>query len=131
MGAVTVKLPAINFSELKQESGTPDRESVKSQVKFALREFDCFLATFDQIPPNLRNSVIAGLKQLFELPLPTKLRNRSNIRYRGYIGQYAVVPLYESLGIDDALDLGSVETFTNLMWSEGNPDFWYELIVLS
>ncbi|XP_073063885.1 probable 2-oxoglutarate-dependent dioxygenase AOP1 [Primulina eburnea] len=131
MGAETIKLPAISFSQLKQESGTPTRESVKSQVKFALRDFGCFLATFDQIPPNLRNSVIGGLKQLFDLPLQTKLGNRSNIRYRGYSGQHPVMPLYESLGIDDALDHGSLEAFTNLMWPEGNPDFCNSILSFS
>ncbi|XP_075512600.1 putative 2-oxoglutarate-dependent dioxygenase AOP1 [Primulina tabacum] len=123
MGSETIKLPIINFSELKQESKNPSWESVKNQVRFALQEFGCFEATFDQIHRNLRDSVIEGSRQLFELPLQNKLRNSSNKRYHGYIGQHALVPLYESLGIDDALDLGSIESFTNLMWSEGNPDF--------
>lgn len=118
-----MKLPIINFSDLKQESETPSWESVKNQVRFALQEFGCFEATFDQIPRNLRDSVIEGSRQLFDLPLQNKLRNRSNKPYHGYIGQHALVPLYESLGIDDALNLGSIESFTNLMWSEGNPVF--------
>ncbi|KZV30820.1 hypothetical protein F511_37017 [Dorcoceras hygrometricum] len=124
MGSETIKLlPTINFSQLELERKSPNWESVKSQVKLALQEFGCFEATFDQIPRDLPDTVIQGLRQLFELPLQTKLQNMSNKHYRGYIGQHAVVPLYESLGIDDALDLGSIERFTNLMWSEGNPDF--------
>ncbi|XP_075514268.1 putative 2-oxoglutarate-dependent dioxygenase AOP1.2 isoform X2 [Primulina tabacum] len=123
MGSETIKLPFINFSELDQESQTSNWESVKDKVKFALQEFGCFEATFDQISQNLRNSVFVGLKQLFDLPLQNKLRNRSNKPYHGYVGQYAMVPLYESLGIDSPHDLGSIESFTNLMWSEGNPDF--------
>ncbi|XP_073146730.1 probable 2-oxoglutarate-dependent dioxygenase AOP1 isoform X2 [Henckelia pumila] len=124
MGSETVKLPFINFSELDQvQSKTPNWESLKNQVKLALQEFGCFEATFDQIPQNLRNSVFKALKQLFELPLPNKLRNRSNKPYHGYVGQYAMVPLYESLGIDSALDPKRMESFTNLMWSEENPDF--------
>ncbi|XP_073298347.1 probable 2-oxoglutarate-dependent dioxygenase AOP1 [Primulina huaijiensis] len=123
MGSETIKLPIINFSELKQESKSPSWESVKNQVRFALQEFGCFEAKFDQIHRNLRDSVIEGSRQLFELPLQNKLRNSSNKHYHGYIGQHALVPLYESLGIDDAIGLGSIESFTNLMWSEGNPDF--------
>ncbi|KZV30823.1 hypothetical protein F511_37020 [Dorcoceras hygrometricum] len=119
MGSEAVKLPFINFSDLQ----TQDWESVKGQVRLALEEFGCFEATFDQIPRNLRNSVFEGLKQLFELPLQNKLRNRSKKPYHGYVGQYAMVPLYESLGIDTPHDLKSIETFTNLMWSEGNPEF--------
>ncbi|XP_073128000.1 probable 2-oxoglutarate-dependent dioxygenase AOP1 [Henckelia pumila] len=124
MGSEPIQLlPIIDFSQLKQESKSPNWESVKNQVRFALQEFGCFEATFDQIPRDLRDSVIQGSRQLFELPLQTKLRNSSNKHYHGYIGQHALVPLYESLGIDDALGHGSIDRFTNLMWSEENPDF--------
>ncbi|XP_073298391.1 probable 2-oxoglutarate-dependent dioxygenase AOP1 [Primulina huaijiensis] len=123
MGSETIKLPIFNFSELIQGSKSPNWESVKNQVKFSLQEFGCFEATYDQIPQNLRNSVFEGLKKLFELPLQNKLQNKSNKLYHGYIGQHAKVPLYESLGIDNALDDGSIESFTNLMWPEGNHDF--------
>ncbi|KAK6148923.1 hypothetical protein DH2020_016448 [Rehmannia glutinosa] len=51
------------------------------------------------------------------------LRNRSNKPYHGYVGQVPMIPLYESLGIDDVLSPGKIESFTNLMWSEGNPSF--------
>ncbi|KAK6148927.1 hypothetical protein DH2020_016452 [Rehmannia glutinosa] len=115
------KLPIINFSNLKQQ--TTSWDSVKSQVLKALEEYGCFEAIFDEIPLNLRKSMIDGLKQVFDIPLQNKLRNRSNKPYHGYAGQNPKLPLYESLGIEDALSPGKIERFTNLMWSEGNPTF--------
>ncbi|KAK4395281.1 putative 2-oxoglutarate-dependent dioxygenase AOP1.2 [Sesamum angolense] len=119
-----MKLPVIDFSNLKQDSSTPTWASTKAQVRAALEEYGCFEAVFDQIPPTLRQSTIDGIKQLFDLPLQTKLRNRSNKPYHGYVGQYPMVPLYESLGIEDALSPGKTDSFSNLMWPEdGNPTF--------
>ncbi|KAK4428058.1 putative 2-oxoglutarate-dependent dioxygenase AOP1.2 [Sesamum alatum] len=119
-----VKLPVIDFSNLKQDSrSTPTWESTKAQVRAALEEYGCFEAVLDQIPLTLRQSTIHGIKQLFDLPLQTKIRNRSNKPYHGYVGQYAIVPLYESLGIEDALSPGKIDTFSNLMWPDGNPTF--------
>ncbi|KAK6124905.1 hypothetical protein DH2020_041349 [Rehmannia glutinosa] len=115
------KLPVIDFSNLKQD--TPTWESVKIQVRQALEEYGCFEAIFDEIPLNLRKSIIDGLQQLFDLPLENKIRNKSNSPYRGYIGQHPAIPLYESLGIEDDLSPGKIECFTNLMWCEGNPTF--------
>lgn len=128
MVSQTITLPIIDFSELKQESKISlTWESAKNHVKRALEEFGCFEARFDQIPQNLRNSVFEGLKQLFELPLQNKQRNTSKKPYHGYIGHSVAVPLYESMGIEHALAPGSVETFTNLLWSQENPGFRYAL----
>ncbi|XP_057772956.1 probable 2-oxoglutarate-dependent dioxygenase AOP1 isoform X2 [Salvia miltiorrhiza] len=121
MGSVTMKLPIIDFSNLKNQRET--WESTKAQVRQALEEYGCFEATFDHIPPHLLKSVIHETKQLFDLPLPIKLRNRSNKPYHGYVGQYSMVPLYESLGIADALSPGEIEAFAALMWAQGNPSF--------
>ncbi|KZV38972.1 hypothetical protein F511_38756 [Dorcoceras hygrometricum] len=122
MSSNTIKLPEIDFSQLRQKNKTVTWESTKNHVKCALEEFGAFEATFDQIPQSLRDSVIEWLKQLFELPLSNKVRNTSSKPYHGYIGQSPVVPLYESLGIEHALEPGCIETFTNLLWSKDYPD---------
>ncbi|KAL1551453.1 putative 2-oxoglutarate-dependent dioxygenase AOP1 [Salvia divinorum] len=121
MGSETIKLPIIDFSDLKTQTET--WESTKAKVLQALEEYGCFEATFDHIPLPLLKSVIDETKQLFDLPLPIKLRNRSNKPYHGYVGQYPMVPLYESLGIPDALSPGKIQGFADLMWAQGNPSF--------
>ncbi|KAG6430018.1 hypothetical protein SASPL_108077 [Salvia splendens] len=121
MGSDTIKLPIIDFSNLKPQTETWD--STKAQVRQVLEEYGCFEATFDHIPLHLRKSVIHEIKELFDLPLPIKLRNRSNKPYHGYVGQYPMVPLYESLGIPDALSPGKIKGFSDIMWDQGNPSF--------
>ncbi|KAL2516546.1 2-oxoglutarate (2OG) and Fe(II)-dependent oxygenase superfamily protein [Forsythia ovata] len=121
MGSETIKLPTIDLSKVKQGSHTWDL--VKNQVRKALEEYGCFEALYDKIPKPTRKATFDVLKELFDLPLEIKLKNRSNKPYHGYVGQHALVPLYESLGIDNALALGKIQNFTNLMWPNGNPTF--------
>ncbi|CAI0422539.1 unnamed protein product [Linum tenue] len=118
------KLPFLDFSKLELSSvGSPEWESLKSQVREALEEYGCFEASYDKIPSDLRNAFFGSMEEIFELPLETKMRNVSDIPYHGYIGNHPSVRLYESLGIDDVAVTEKVEAFANLMWPEGNPDF--------
>lgn len=133
MGSETpsIKLPLIDFSipgGLKP--CTPEWDSVRSQVRQALEEFGCFEASFNKVPLDIRKAVFDALKQLFDLPLQTKVRNVSNKPFHGYVGQYPQVPLFESMGIDDATDSPKVESFTNIFWHQGNPSFRFVTLFL-
>nr|GEW28734.1 probable 2-oxoglutarate-dependent dioxygenase AOP1 [Tanacetum cinerariifolium] len=119
----TLKLPCIDFSNLDKHTNKFEWDSTKSQVHQALQEFGCFEATFRNIPPELQTSMFESLQLLFDLPLQTKLKNRSSKPFHGYVGQYPMVPLYESMGIEDAPVPEKTESFTKTLWPEGNPKF--------
>lgn len=123
MGSETLKLPLIDLSNLKHQSG--NEEYAKIKIRQALEEYGCFEASFDGIPHDLGKSVLDGLEQLFDLPLEIKLCNISEMPYQGYVGKVPELPLYESLGIEDVLSPGKIESFTKLMWPEGNLCFRY------
>ncbi|KAL3529968.1 hypothetical protein ACH5RR_009290 [Cinchona calisaya] len=123
MGSDTIKLPIVDFSQPELKPGTSKWDLVKNQVRLALEEFGCFEAKFDKIPPELRKSIFDTLEELFDLPLQVKLRNSSKKPYHGYVGQYPMVPLFESMGIDDATIPEKVESFIDLLWPEGNSNF--------
>ncbi|CAJ2656212.1 unnamed protein product [Trifolium pratense] len=124
MGSETTpKLPLIDFTNLNLEAKSANWELVKSQVYKALVEYGCFEATFDKVPLELRKAIFASLEELFDLPLQTKLLNVSKKPYHGYVGQYPMVPLYESMGIDDANILEKVKSMTNILWQDGNQNF--------
>ncbi|XP_016507030.2 putative 2-oxoglutarate-dependent dioxygenase AOP1 [Nicotiana tabacum] len=123
MGSETIKLPNIDFSNVDLKPGTLVWNQVKSQVHKALVNYGCFEASFDKIPIHLRKSIFESLKELFDLPLQTKIRNISTKPFHGYVGQYPAVPLYESMGIDDANIPDKAESFTRILWPEGNPTF--------
>ncbi|XAR50602.1 hypothetical protein NMG60_11004964 [Bertholletia excelsa] len=118
-----LSLPIIDFSHPELKPGQPEWDSLKAQVRQALEEYGCFEALFPKIPLDLRKALFGTLRELFDLPLQTKLRNHSPKPYHGYIGQYPQVPLFESMGIEDAPLPEKAQGFTNLMWPEGNPDF--------
>ncbi|XP_058728947.1 probable 2-oxoglutarate-dependent dioxygenase AOP1 [Vicia villosa] len=124
MGSETTpKLPLINFNNLNLETKSPNWELVKSQVYKALVEYGCFEAIFDQVSLELRKAIFDSLEELFELPLQTKLLNVSKKPYHGYVGQYPTIPLYESMGIDDANVYENVKNMTNILWPNGNQSF--------
>ncbi|GKA14805.1 probable 2-oxoglutarate-dependent dioxygenase AOP1 [Tanacetum coccineum] len=112
------RLPTIDFSNInKQNRDTVLWDSTKNKVLQALQEFGCFEASFNGISPDLRNSVFSSLKELFDLPLETKVRNFTEKLYNGYIGLAKEIPIFESMGIEDP------ESFSNLLWPNGNDEF--------
>ncbi|XP_057514214.1 probable 2-oxoglutarate-dependent dioxygenase AOP1 [Actinidia eriantha] len=125
MGSETpLRLPTIDFSTPELNPGTPDWDSVKAQVRKALEEYGCFEAIFSKIPLDLRKALFDALEELFDLPLQTKLRNASKKPFHGYVGQYPMVPLFESMGIDDAPVPEKAKGFSQLLWPEENPNFY-------
>ncbi|CAM8977833.1 unnamed protein product [Rhodiola kirilowii] len=116
------KLPQIDFSKIDLQPGTASWDFVRAQVIDALEKYGCFEAFYD-IPVELQKAIFGSLEQLFDLPLQTKMKNSSKKPYHGYVGQYPHVPLYESMGIDGANILEKTESFTEVLWPEGNPSF--------
>ncbi|KAJ7011668.1 hypothetical protein D5086_001581 [Populus alba] len=124
MGSETpLKLPIIDFSNLGQNPGAAEWDLVKLQVRKALEEYGCFEALFDKIPAESRKAIVGAVEELFDLPLQTKMRNASKKPYHGYVGQYPQVPLFESMGIEDANIAEEVESMTNILWPQGNQSF--------
>lgn len=117
------QLPCIDFSAQGFEPGTREWDSVRDQVRQALEEFGCFEATFQKVPLHTRKAMLDALEQLFDLPLQTKQRNVSKKPYHGYVA-HPMVPLYESMGIEDPTMYPQVETLSNVFWPHGNPSFW-------
>ncbi|KAG4125040.1 hypothetical protein ERO13_D10G073100v2 [Gossypium hirsutum] len=118
-----LKLPVIDFSKPDLKPGSNEWDLVKGQVQQALQEYGCFEALFDKIPLHLREAIFGSLQELFDLPLQAKIRNVSNKPYHGYVGQYPQVPLYESMGVDDANITEKVEALTTTLWPQGNSSF--------
>lgn len=108
--------PVIDFRNLKP--GTPEWETTKKQVREASEEYGFFEALFDQVPQDLRKSTYDGLKQLFDLPLETKIQAKTDKPYYGFV-KTPHTPLYEAFIIEDALTPGKTESFLKLMGPQG------------
>ncbi|CAL1358367.1 unnamed protein product [Linum trigynum] len=123
--ASDLKLPFIDFSsepagDLKQ--GTPNWDSLKSQVRKALQDYGCFEASFDRVPSRLRTDVFGSLEDLFDLPLPTKQGSFPPEEFfQDYLGR---PPFFESFGLNDPHLLDVVQNFSDKLWPRGgNPSF--------
>ncbi|OUZ99651.1 Oxoglutarate/iron-dependent dioxygenase [Macleaya cordata] len=106
------------------EEGSEGWKNLCKKVREACEEYGCFQVVYEKIPVELYEEMVMALRDLFDLPVETKQKNKSSKQpYSGYIGKADVVPLYESLGIEDAPILDMAQAFTDLMWPNGNPAF--------
>ncbi|VVB16803.1 unnamed protein product [Arabis nemorensis] len=116
-------LPIIDFSNQNLKPGEPEWDLTRAHVLKALQDYGCFEASFDEVPFELRKSMFEAIEELFDLPLETKQGNKSQKPFHGYLGQHPTVPLYESMGIDDADVAAKVNAFTEKQWPQGNKSF--------
>lgn len=117
------KLPVIDFSPENLKLGTSYWASACDNVRKALEEYGCFVASYDKFSLELHDAVFQSLEEVFDLPSETKVHNTSDKPYHGYFGQNPFMPLNESMGIEDAQILSRIQSFTNLMWPSGNESF--------
>ncbi|CAI9114059.1 OLC1v1014678C1 [Oldenlandia corymbosa var. corymbosa] len=126
MGSLTLvhhKLPTIEFSKENLKPDTESWSKACKQVVSALEEYGCFIAVYDDLSSDVHDSIFNALEELFDLPTETKIQNKSTKPLYGYVGQIPFLPLYESMGIDDANSYQGIDKFANVMWPNGNPSF--------
>ncbi|KAL2516553.1 2-oxoglutarate (2OG) and Fe(II)-dependent oxygenase superfamily protein [Forsythia ovata] len=129
MGSLTLhKLPIIDFTNENLKPGTASWSKTCKEVISALEEYGCFVASYDKISLELSDGVFHALEELFNLPTEIKVQNRSTKPLYGYVGQIPFIPLYESMGIDDANTLQGIQSFTKVMWPNGNYVFSEKLL---
>ncbi|OAY53104.1 probable 2-oxoglutarate-dependent dioxygenase AOP1 [Manihot esculenta] len=117
----SINLPMIDFSRSELRPGSSTWDSVKSQVAKAAEEYGCFQALFNRIPHEQRKGMNGAMEELLQLPLETKQRNVSEKPFHGYLGSSSAKPsIYEGLCIIEPGIYDNVESFTNVLWPEGN-----------
>ncbi|KAH6800600.1 hypothetical protein C2S52_001064 [Perilla frutescens var. hirtella] len=121
-------LPMINFSEENFKAGSSSWVSTSKDVVRALEDYGCFIATHTNFSSQLHEAIFRASKELFDLPTHLKTLNTSDKPSHGYVGQDAIKPLREALGIEDATTEEGVQRFTTLLWPSGNDSF-HETVV--
>ncbi|CAH1425560.1 unnamed protein product [Lactuca virosa] len=124
MGSLTIpKLLVVDFTNDNLTPGTTIWSSTCNDIRVALQNHGCFIALYNGVSTKLQESVFQAADELFDLPTETKIKNIVSKPYHGYVGQMPIVPLHEGLGIDYATDHEGAQSFTNLMWPNGNQSF--------
>ncbi|KAK9054687.1 hypothetical protein SSX86_025766 [Deinandra increscens subsp. villosa] len=124
MGSTTQpRLPVIDLSSKNLNLNSSSWVTKCDEVRLALEEYGCFMAVYDGVSEELRDAMFLASQELFNLPTQVKVSNVVDTPYNGYIGQQPMVPLYESLGIENVTTKEGVESFTKLMWPSGNQSF--------
>jgi len=116
-------LPMIDFNDENLKPGTQTWVSTCDAVRVALEDHGGFLAHYDKVDPLLNHSVFSAMKQLFDLPLQTKMQHTTDKPIYSYAGQRPDIPLYESMAIDNPLNAKSCHNYTTIMWPQGNHQF--------
>ncbi|KAJ4968178.1 hypothetical protein NE237_014879 [Protea cynaroides] len=120
---IPLRIPTVDFPKERLKPGTAYWKLMRDEVRMALEEYGCFEAVYNGVPVELHNAVFNSVEELFDLPMKTKIKNTSDKPYFGFNGKTPLLPLMESLGIDDAPVLEKTQSFTNLMWPNGNSEF--------
>ncbi|KAK6787480.1 hypothetical protein RDI58_016005 [Solanum bulbocastanum] len=134
MGSPTTppKLLVVDFNNEELRPGTITWESTCKEIRHAFENHGCFIALYDKISPQLQKSIFQdNSQQLFELPLDKKVLNISAKPYHGYVGQISFLPNHEAFGIDYATTSQGIQTFSNLMWPQGNDSFCESSLMFS
>ncbi|CAN0898676.1 Probable 2-oxoglutarate-dependent dioxygenase AOP1 [Linum grandiflorum] len=121
-------LPAVDFSGENVKVGSSGWRKTCVDVREALEQYGSFMVVNYHKSKGdalgVCDEALAALKELFDLPLDTKLKNRYEFPLNGYVGQIPKLPLHESMGIENASESDAVAEFAALMWPHhGNTSF--------
>ncbi|GAV89224.1 2OG-FeII_Oxy domain-containing protein/DIOX_N domain-containing protein [Cephalotus follicularis] len=114
MGSLT--LPTIYFSKEDLKPGTQAWVSTCKQVCHALEEYGSFVAEFNKVSQDLRDTIFTTSEELFDLPLEVKKLNISDKPLRSY---HCTKIIHESMCIENPDTIQGIQNFTNLMWPNG------------
>ncbi|MFS8000249.1 putative oxoglutarate/iron-dependent dioxygenase, non-hem dioxygenase domain-containing protein [Helianthus anomalus] len=132
MGSSTQpKLPVIDLFLKSLNLNSSSWPTRCDEVRCALEEYGCFIAVYDGVASELRDTTFLASQELFSLPTEVKAKNISDTPYNAYVGSLPMAPLYESLGIENATTTEAAETFTKLMWPSGNQSFSESVVMFS
>lgn len=118
------QLPVIDLSKENVKPGSSSWLSTCHAVMAALEKYGCFVAELNDISSELHEDAFGVVKEFFELPSETKVKNTGNVNKPLYGYLWGSLPVMESFGIENAPALEDTKRFTNLNWPAGNEHFW-------
>ncbi|KAF4373527.1 hypothetical protein F8388_025221 [Cannabis sativa] len=99
------KIPVIDFSNKELKPGSHVWSSTCEEIRHGLEEYGCFVVKYNYY----ETQIFSQSKDLFDLPVETKMKNVSEEPFRGYLGKKPQIPLYEGLAINKVTSLEEIK----------------------
>lgn len=128
MGEISCPIPVIDLSEESMNEAAGNGGIPRcNQVREAMEEFGCFFVVYGSDSEMMkRGRVFHLLKELFDLPIETKMKNvNSNPEIPSINGYNRLSEIHENANLFNATEPATIQSFAHLMWPSGNPNFWY------
>jgi len=120
-------LPCLDFGKggMTLEAGSEEWKEMSMKVREACESYGCFILKYDDMSiKGVREFIFKDLKPLFELPEETKQKHKHSTPFNSYTNMTLGNLSYQTFGINQV----TIDNFTNIMWPQGNPSFWYTLL---
>jgi len=124
MAAPIHTLPCLDLTKDPKalEQGSPEWKKMCTTLREVLEKHGGVLVNYDTISSEQKvEKMFSVLPDLFSLPVETKRKNVGTIPYLTY---YEPGPSYQAHGVEAAELVEKTRAFTQLMWPDGNDDFW-------
>lgn len=112
--------PIIDLTKLQKYSNS--WVPMCNDVRHALEQHGYFIALYDD-NNRISKEIFDVMEELFDLPIETKKKNTSDFYFYQWVGQREQAPLHESFGIAHPTHVEELQSFTTLMWPQGNHKF--------
>ncbi|XP_059312976.1 2-oxoglutarate-dependent dioxygenase AOP2-like [Lycium ferocissimum] len=113
----------IDLTKLENSNASNSWVPLCNDVRHALEEHGYFIALYDKVSAELEKGIFDVMGELFDVPIETKKKNSSDFYFYRWVGQLELAPLHESMGIVHPADIEALQSFTTLMWPQGNYRF--------
>nr|XP_016507298.1 PREDICTED: 2-oxoglutarate-dependent dioxygenase AOP2-like isoform X2 [Nicotiana tabacum] len=124
MSQTLCKAPIIDLNKLeKSKRGSNSWLELCNGVRLALEDHGYFIALYDKVSSEVEKEIFDVMDELFDLPIETKKKNSSDFYFYRWVGQLEAAPLHESFGIVYPTHIQALQSFTTLMWPQGNQRF--------
>ncbi|KAM6602193.1 hypothetical protein CsatA_021802 [Cannabis sativa] len=144
-------IPVIDFSVEKLKPGSESWICASKEVVYGLEEYGCVEIMYEKFPIELHNSIFDAAKQVLNLPEEAKKQKVSDrpgpksyivVNNNNHVAdnddhdddhddEAKDVPPFQNIAIDNPTTLQGAQSFTNIMWPQGNHNFCESVMCFS
>ncbi|WCJ18925.1 2-oxoglutarate (2OG) and Fe(II)-dependent oxygenase superfamily protein [Euphorbia peplus] len=110
---VVPRIPVVEFSGEKLKVGSQSWNSTREEVRKALEKYGCFELVYDKYSTENHNAILEAANELYKVPDEIKTKHIETVN----------TSISRLIRIADPTDKQECQSFTHLMWPNGNQHF--------